>query len=224
VRLNRLAELRRTPLLLIVQKVLRRVPFRPLDVGKLCFLRLDEIPRVPRSLLRGSGVVRRGTTDDLGGLVRLCGQGPVFLERFAEGDCCVVAEVSGRIVGYEWFCDHGVHRETGWGYPIVVPPGCLYAYDAYIAPPYRNSGIWLRFKAFLGDLMVETGKRGVLTFVDYGNWPSLRTHLRFGFRPDSEVLVVKVLGRTMSVTERRAVWSRWLTGYWSRDRLHRSRA
>ena len=203
-----IATLRRTPLLLIVQKVLRQVPFRPVDVGKLCFLRLDGVPEVPRSWLRGSGVARRGTPSDLAGLVRLRDQKPVFQERFASGDHCVVAEVSGCIVGYEWFCGHPVHVEDAWGYRIVIPRGFVYAYDAYIDPAYRNTGVWLRFKAYLADLMVETGKRGVLTFVDYGNWPSLRTHVRFGFRPDSEVLVVKVLGRLMSVTERRAVWSR----------------
>jgi len=42
--------------------------------------------------------------------------------------------------------------------------------------------------------MAGSGKRGVLTFVDYGNWPSLRTHLRFGFEPTETVLALRVIG------------------------------
>ncbi len=48
-----------------------------------------------------------------------------------------------------------------------------------------------------GNRMRETGKRGVLTFVDYGNWPSLRTHMRFGLEPAETVLALNVLGVKM---------------------------
>jgi GNAT superfamily N-acetyltransferase len=197
---NRLAALRHTPPLLLVQKILRRVPFKLVDVGKLCFLRLDRIPRVPAGLLRGPGIVRRATIDDLDALVVFRNQRVVFLDRFAEGDDCFVAEVDHRIVGYEWFCERDVHEETAWGYRIVVPPGFVYAYDAFIDPQFRNSGIWLRFKAYLGERMIEAGNIGVLTFIDYGNWPSLRTHLRFGFKPDLEVFVLKIMGKLLSRT------------------------
>ena len=200
MRWKRFAELRHTPPLLLVQKILRRVPFKPVDVGKLCFLRLDRIPRVPAGLLRGPGRVRRGTIDDLDALVALRDQRAVFLDRFAEGDSCLVAEVDRRVVGFEWFCERHVHEETAWGYRIVVPPGFVYAYDAFIDPQFRNSGIWLRFKAHLGERMMAAGKIGVLTFIDFGNWPSLRTHLRFGFTPDREVFVLKIVGKLLSRT------------------------
>ena len=94
-------KLQRTPPFLIVQKVLRQVPFRPVDIGKLCFLRLDGVPRIPRSRLRGPGVVRRALEQDVPGLVALRDQTDIFLQRFAAGDHCVVAEVNGRIVAYE---------------------------------------------------------------------------------------------------------------------------
>src|SRR5438105_11129284 len=144
MRVHRLMELRRTPALLIAQKLLRRVPLRPVDVGKLCFLRLDRIPRVPSRLLRGPGVVRRAMFADLPELVRLRDQPAEFRQRFAVGDHCVVAEVGGRIVGYEWFCAQPVHQDTAWGYRIVIPSGFVYAYDAFIDPAFRNAGIWLR--------------------------------------------------------------------------------
>jgi GNAT superfamily N-acetyltransferase len=195
----RVVKLRRTPSLLIVQKLLRQVPFRPVDIGKLCFLRLDGVPEIPRSRLRGPGVVRRGSDGDLNQLMRLRHQPDVFLDRFAAGDHCVVAEVGGRIVGYEWFCARSVHQEGSWGYRIDIPDGFIYAYDAFIDPAYRNAGIWVRFKAYLAELMTASRKRGVLTFVDYGNWASLGTHLRFGFRAEATVLAMKVFGRMITV-------------------------
>jgi GNAT superfamily N-acetyltransferase len=195
---QRFAELRQTPPLLLAQKILRRVPFKPIDIGRLCFLRLDGIPRVPAGLLRGPAAVRAARLDDLESLVALRPLRRIFVKRFADGDRAVVAEVDGRIVGYEWFSEGGVHEETAWGYRFVIPPGFVYAYDAFIDPRYRNSGIWLRFKAHLGQGMPASRKTGVLTFVEYGNWLSLRTHLRFGFKPDTQVLVIKILGKLIA--------------------------
>ena len=190
----RTATLAQTPRLLLAQKLLRRVPLRPVDVGKLCFLRLKGVPQVPRALLRGRADVRFATAADLDLLAQLHDRTPLFRARFADGDRCLVALVNGRVVGYEWFSDKPVHHETAWGYAIAIPGGFIYAYDAYIEPQYRNTGIWLRFKAHLGEWMAACGKQGVLTFVEYGNWPSLRTHLRFGFEPTESVFALRVMG------------------------------
>jgi GNAT superfamily N-acetyltransferase len=189
-----LRQLARTPPLLLTQKLVRRVPLRPIDVGKLCFLQLNSVPSVPPSMLRGHADVRFATADDLEALAQLQDKRALFEHRFGEGDRCVVALVDGRVIGYEWFSDGPVHRETGWDYPIAVPRGYVYAYDAYIDPAFRNTGVWLRFKAYLAEWMTARGKRGVLTFVDYGNWPSLRTHLRFGFQPTESVLALRIAG------------------------------
>jgi GNAT superfamily N-acetyltransferase len=189
-----LRELARTPPLLLTQKLVRRVPLRPIDIGKLCFLQLNGVPDVPRAMLRGHAEVRFATADDLDGMTGLQHKRALFVRRFEEGDLCVIALVDGRVVGYEWFSDQPVHHEAGWNYRIDIPCGYVYAYDAYIDPAYRNTGVWLRFKAYLADWMTACGKRGVLTFVDYGNWPSLRTHLRFGFRPTETVLALRIIG------------------------------
>jgi GNAT superfamily N-acetyltransferase len=203
------ATLCRTPRLLIAQKALRRLPFRPVDIGKLCFLRLDRVPHVPSWMLRGNAGVRSATPEDLEALVCLQDKEAVFVERFKRGERCVVAEVDGDLIGYEWFSDKAVHHESAWGCPITIPGGFVYAYDAYIDPAYRNTGVWLRFKAYLGEWMTARGKRGVLTFVEYGNWPSLRTHLRFGFEPTESVLALKILGLKLFRTVRAISKTSW---------------
>ncbi len=199
---GRVSDLARTPPLLLAQKLLRRVPLRPVDVGKLCFLQLNALPNVPASMLRGHADVRFATAEDLDALGRLQNKTPLFRQRFDDGDQCMLAIVDGRIVGYEWFSDGPVHHESGWGYAVTIPGGYVYAYDAFIEPAYRNTGVWLRFKSYLAGWMAARGKRGVLTFVDYGNWPSLRTHLRFGFRPTEDVIALRIISRRAGAPRR----------------------
>ena len=222
---DRVAALAHTPGLLVAQKLLRRVPFRPIDIGQLCFLRLNGVPSVPPSMVRGHADVRFATMRDLDGLARLQDKRAIFRVRFAEGDRCVVAIIDDRIVGYEWFSDSLIHHEAAWGYPITIPGGFVYAYDAFIDPAYRNTGLWLRFKASLAEWMAARGKRGVLTFVDYGNWPSLRTHLRFGFEPTESVVAVRVIGLRLFRKARAigaATWSylAWLAMHQAPVYLH----
>jgi GNAT superfamily N-acetyltransferase len=226
---DRAASLARTPGLLLAQKLLRRVPFRPIDVGKLCFLQLNGVPNVPASMLRGHAEVRFAALDDLDELARLQDKKAIFRERLVEGDRCVVAIIDNRIVGYEWFSDSLTHHEAAWGYRITIPGGFVYAYDAYIDPAYRNTGVWLRFKAHLADWMTARGKHGVLTFVDYGNWPSLRTHLRFGFEPTESVVALRVIGLRLFRKVRAigaATWSylTWLAMHPSPVHHHATRA
>jgi len=190
------SRLRRTPLFVLLQMLLRLIPFRPVEIGRLCFLRFDGIPRVPKGMLRGPAQVRLATEADVPGLTRLQDRRGAFLSRFANGDLCVVAMIGSLIVGYEWFSEAAEHVEAVWGLTIAIPRNFVYAYDGYVDAAYRNSGIWLRFKGFLGEWMRSRDKSGVLTFVDYGNFASLNTHRRFGFVPSGTVFAVKVFGRS----------------------------
>jgi GNAT superfamily N-acetyltransferase len=190
------AKLSRLPPLAIAHKVARLVPFRPLDAERLRFLRFDGVPGVPPAMLRGRARVRRATEADVRDLAVVQDKPALFVRRFAAGDHCVVALVEERIVGYEWFCDAPVHHEAEWAYPIAIPAGFVYAYDAYVDPAFRNTGVWLHFKAHIGDWMRAHGKRGVITFVEDGNVSSWRTHLRFGFQPAETVLAVRCFGLT----------------------------
>ncbi len=184
----------------MVRNLLQRVPFKPLDINCLYFLEYTGIPRRDATSGRAPCEVRRATLKDLQGITECQNTPEAFLKRFQVGDHCVVAVVDGRIVGYEWFCDKLTHSEERYTYEITIPRSTIYAYDAYILPEYRLSGIWLKFKTvYLRELMQSLDKRKIITMIDHGNRMSMSTHLRFGFKLVRKVFVLKLFGKTSSL-------------------------
>jgi GNAT superfamily N-acetyltransferase len=195
-RLSKLARRDVAPLL-VCQWVLRQLPFAPIRVAVLHFFRFEGQPVVSPAFLRGPGRVRAATARDLDAMPGCSDKRDAFKRRFEAGDHCVVADVDGDIVGYEWFCHQPSHVEAIHGYRIDVPHGCVYAYDAYLDPHFRNSGFWLRFKAHLATVMTSRDAREVLTFVEEGNTLSRNAHLRFGFKPVKSVVALHLFGLTL---------------------------
>ncbi len=193
-----LSKLRAQPPFCILRAALERLPFHPAEINRLLLLRYDGVPEAPPGSLRGPARIRAGGPADIDGLVQVQNQRDTLLERFAAGDCCAVAAVNGSIVGYEWFTTQPRHLVPPFRYPIHVPPGSIYAYDAYILPRYRLCGIWIGFKDHLAGLMRERSLSRVLTYVEHGNELSLRTHLRFGFKHFKTATVIRILGARMS--------------------------
>jgi GNAT superfamily N-acetyltransferase len=196
--LARTCQLRRRPLLVILRSLLQRIPFRPLDINCLYFLEYDGIPPPHVHLLRGRAEVRRATLQDLEALTRCQDKRLAFLNRFKSNDHCVVAVLDGQVVGYEWFCDKPVYVEERYLYTIDVPPDAIYAYDVFILPEHRLTGIWLKFKSlYLRDLMQTLQRQRVIGTVDYANRISMNTLLRFGFRLFGVLFVFKVFGKAV---------------------------
>jgi len=189
----------RRSFLVPLRNLLQRIPFKPLDVNCVYFLEYTGIPRRDAAFSRGGCDVRSATLDDLPGITECQKTPETFLRRFQVHDHCVVAVVDGRIVGYEWFCDKPAHIEERYSYEIKIPGDAIYAYDAYILPGHRLSGIWLKFKIiYLRDLMESLHKTKIIVMIDRGNRMSMSTHLRFGFKVVREVFVLKLFGRTFS--------------------------
>ena len=192
---TKIKALSKQPGFVILQTALNNIPFRPIRIGWFSWLCYEGVPDLDDSILRGPGEIRKGTPDDIEGLVECRDVRDEFVTRFEAGDSCVVGVVNGRIVGYEWFSMNSDEIRRPWGYEIKMPPDSIFAYDAFILPEYRVIGLWLKFKLFLAGLMRESGKSKIVTAIDYGNWLSFRTHLRFGFRQIKSVLAVHALGR-----------------------------
>lgn len=187
----------RRSLLVIVRNLLQRIPFKPVDINCLHFLEYTGVPNLGTALPRTDCEVRSATLKDLAGLTECQRTPEAFLKRFESKDHCAVAVIDGRIVGYEWFCDKHSHLEERCAYNVEISPEAIYAYDAFILPEHRLSGIWVKFKtAYLRELMEKLRKRKIITMIDRGNHLSMNTHLRFGFQPARVVFVLKLLGKS----------------------------
>lgn len=87
-------------------------------------------------------------------------------------DCCLVAEVGGRVVGAAWSrCLHGF----GWvgeGIPELA---------VALLPPYRGRGIGTQLLRAMLDELRGRGFDGVSLSVQQAN-PAVRLYRRLGFR------------------------------------------
>lgn len=177
----------------VFRAAVEHLSLRRVRVGRLCLLRLEGIPVVPRAMLRGPGNVRQGLVGDLDRLA-LLGEGSRedFARRLAGGDRFAVAVLEDRIIGYEWFSTKACQMAEPFHYQIEIPPDSIYAFNAFIHPQYRLGGVWLKLKAYLAGLMQEVKRNRVLTYVEAGNRLSLNSHLRFGFKAYKKVFVIHV--------------------------------
>jgi hypothetical protein len=190
-------------LLVTFRRLMQRIPLAPLDVNRLYFLEYAGIPYHNGAVVgsRHGTIVRDATPEDLQGITGCQNTPQAFLKRFRAHDYCAVAVAGSRIVGYQWFCDHSCHIEERYGYKITLPPDTIYAYDAFILPQYRLTGIWVQFhSSYLRHLMQRLRKKRILTMVDHGNQLSMNTHLRFGYSPVYVVMVTKVFGKSFFST------------------------
>ncbi len=191
----------RRSLLVAVRNLLQRIPFKPLDINCLHFLEYAGLPHPGAALPRTDCEVRRATLKDLPRMIKCQGEPETFLQRLEMKDHCALAIIDGRIVGYEWFCDKASHLEERYAYNVEISPEAVYAYDAFILPEYRLSGIWVKFKTvYLRELMEALNKRKIITMIDRGNQMSMNTHLRFGFQQVRVVFVLKLFGRSFFIS------------------------
>jgi GNAT superfamily N-acetyltransferase len=196
-------ELRGGWVLVAARRILHRIPHTPLDLNCLYFLEYRGIPPDESATHgeRSGPEVRGAIREDFENLDEEDENRHPFLTRIDSSERCVLALRQGRIVGYQWFCDHAVHMEERYSIRIDIPADSIYTYDAFISPEFRLTGIWVKFQSlYLRGLMQKLGKSRIITMVDRGNLLSLATHLRFGYRPFRRVLVAKVFSKSLSFT------------------------
>ena len=183
------------PRFLFWQTLLHKVPYTPIRINRFYLLRHTGIPEMNGLSVRGPGYIREAQLTDVDEMGELENKYDVFRQRLLERECGAVAIVDGKIVAYCWFSDKAVHVEGRCLYRIPIPSDSMYGYDLYIHPNYRMSGLWIKFMIYWGDLMRQSSRNAAISMVDYGNWLSMNTHIRFGFRPFKSVYVVNIIGK-----------------------------
>lgn len=182
----------------MAKSLLEKITGRHLLVGQIFILLLSKPPTITR---RGSRVVRMGALTDVEKMSLLENKKEeVFVKRFEGGNHCVVAEgENGEIVGYLWYSDDCFHLEERFNYRINIPADSIYSYDCFIKREYRLRGIWPLLQEYMIDQGRKLGRGNIITFVDLGNDPSLRAHLRFGYVLMRKILCVKFFTKNISM-------------------------
>ena len=181
--INKVSRSLRNPPFVILQIILGKLQFGFIDVCQFYLVQFRNTPHRRSVPSRGRGYVREARPEDAYEMGQLQNKHEIFLRRLAKKEHGVVAIVDGKIVAYEWLSDKPFHFEETHLYQINIPPNALYAYDAYILPEYRMSGIWFKLKLYSFDLMGKLGRDTVISFINQENRLSMNTHLRFGFVP-----------------------------------------
>jgi hypothetical protein len=193
--IRKLKKIKEYPPAHLFRILVEKLTFHTVQIRKFYLLAYAGFPRVANN--RGPGLVRKGEPSDVAGMALLedAVKQKIFQERFLAGEHCAVAEHKGKIVGYEWYSSSSIHIEQRYLYTISIPQDAVYAYDAFIQPEYRISGVWVRFKTFIGEEMKRLNKGRIITMIDSDNTLSLKTHTRFGYSVFKSIVVVNVAGK-----------------------------
>lgn len=187
--------------LVILRKVLQRIPFHPFDVNCLDCMQYEGIPCAGESASVGANIeLRHATHSDIEALAACQGTPDEFVRRFDAKDHCILAIIDGQIVGYQWFCSKPSYLEERYRYKVEISSDSIYGYDAFVLPKYRRAKVWTQIHVtYLRDLMLQSRRHKILVMVDRGNSVSMNAHLRFGYRTYRNVYVVKAFGKSLCI-------------------------
>lgn len=140
-----------------------------------------------------TAVVREAGPADIPALEALTGNHGVFEKRFSNGDICLLGEIGGDIAGMRWFRAAEEHYETDDDYLIVLPPHSAWSFDAFIAPRYRYSGLWLNLTEAVCASAAARALKTIYCSIDALNHASVNAHLRYGTRLREQIMFVRLL-------------------------------
>jgi GNAT superfamily N-acetyltransferase len=188
----------------LLQHAVPKVTLSRVRLERLYFLVVDGDPIAARPVKPAAAAIRLATIDDIGAIA-VPGNNLTEAqcrERFADGDHCVIAEIDGRVVGYDWFSTRRKFMMREYRRSFMIPTDAAYNYDAFVHSDHRGKGLWGAIHTALVDAVRNSfGRRYVISAVDYGNATSMFVHLRFGYALFEVLHLVVVFGRTFG-------WSR----------------
>ena len=114
---------------------------------------------------------------------------PKKIERFNQGDSCLLSYVDKKLAGYTWVHTNGC-PELMPGLKLSMPHEYLYNYDAFTHPEYRGCGLQsFRHHELLNNPRWRD-KRGLLGFVIPTNYSSKIGQSKSGYKRIGKVWLV----------------------------------
>ena len=153
---------------------------------------------------RFSGSIKWGDNHDIPGILECTNisKKSLYMQRLQNGEKCLVAtDKNGITAGYGWLTLRNTHIEDKTHCVFNFPEGAIYAYDFYIMPQYRLTGIWVGFINLILNSEYYIPDIGLYCSIDYGNHKSLRFHIRFGFKIYQQKTILNIFNYPISFTK-----------------------
>lgn len=131
-----------------------------------------------------SGAVRLYLATQVDDVMRQAPRPEATLQaRFAQSSACIVAERSGELAGFVWWCPQPYREDTVRCDYLWTPASLArWDYDVYVAPPFRMGRLFARLWQHTHAQLAAEGVRWTLSRIDAFNAGSLAAHRRLGAR------------------------------------------
>ena len=114
-------------------------------------------------------------------------------EAHARGDSCIGC-VDGKVfASYGWYSDKP--DQFNADLRLIFDRDYVYMYRGYTNPGYRGRRLHAKCMAAALGHFTDLNYRGLISYVDGSNVPSLRSTAKLGYRTFGTILMVRLLGR-----------------------------
>jgi len=185
----------------LIKRAFDKISILPVSIRLLYFFKYTGEHK-SKLIPRFSGTIRWGSEQDLPGILRCSnpGKNNIYLDRFKQGEKCLVAiDKDGNTAGYGWLSLKQAHTEDKTNIVFEFPQQSIYAYDIFVQPRYRLTGLWVGLIQLILNSEYYDPTSGLYCFVSHGNHASLRPHIRYGFELFEQQTIVTVLNRSFSI-------------------------
>jgi hypothetical protein len=108
----------------------------------------------------------------------------VIQSRFRQGSSCLGAFKGDQFLGFIWLQESSLlEDEVRCRYILPIRGHCVWDYDLYIDPAFRNTGAFLKLWLDTVTILKSTQKHWSLSRVSVFAPNSLRAHIRMGAQP-----------------------------------------
>jgi GNAT superfamily N-acetyltransferase len=116
----------------------------------------------------------------------------------AKGDECVGCFDGDRLVSVGWYARTPTSISDTM--TLHFDPTWVYMHRGYTLPAYRGRRLHAVAMSWALRTYTSRGARGLISYVDFNNFPSLRSVERMGYRIFGEVVVVALVGREFALS------------------------
>jgi hypothetical protein len=113
-------------------------------------------------------------------------------KRLDKGDRCILAINNDRIIGYVWIMKNQMELSAYNHIPISTKR--IYIYKGVILKEFRGKRVLNSIDNYIIDLLIQEGKKYIVTTISINNKPSIKARERLEFKRIGKIIQIRFLG------------------------------